>query len=90
MEDVIGAGAVLDALEAHVPVEPATDAARIAVGMFRASREKLPEVLAEGAGGKHVRAAGLGADIDFSARLNVFDVVGVVKDDPLRVVRGVE
>ena len=81
MEDVLGAGAVLDALHA----EPASDLARMALDLFRAGRERLGEMLRDAQGGRNVIEAGLPQDIDFAARLDVFDVVGVASGDPLVV-----
>jgi 2-phosphosulfolactate phosphatase len=87
MEDVIGAGAVIDAAQQLGEVEFESDAARMAVRLFRAAKDDLRNALAVGAGGRNVIAAKLEADIDFAARLNVIDVVGRVHDVPLRLVR---
>jgi 2-phosphosulfolactate phosphatase len=87
MEDVIGAGAVADALRKLAKVELESDAARMTLRVFQAARGDLRGALAEAAGGRNVIAAGLEADIDFAARLDVLDVVGRVHDAPLRVVR---
>jgi 2-phosphosulfolactate phosphatase len=87
MEDVIGAGAVADALRKLAKVELESDAARMTLRLFQAARGDLRGALAEAAGGRNVIAAGLEADIDFAARLDVLDVVGRVHDAPLRVVR---
>jgi 2-phosphosulfolactate phosphatase len=82
MEDVLGAGAVLDALDAT----PEIDVARIALNLFRGSRGRLNEALRDAEGGRNVLAAGLPQDIDFAARLDVFDAVGIATgDDPLVV-----
>ena len=80
MEDVIGAGAVADALGKLAEVELETDGARMAVRLFQAARGDLRGALAEAAGGRNVIAAGLEADIDFAARLDCFDVVGRVEE----------
>jgi 2-phosphosulfolactate phosphatase len=87
MEDVIGAGAVADALRKLAKVELESDAARMTLRLFQAARGDLRGALAEAAGGRNVIAAGLDADIDFAARLDVLDVVGRVHDAPLRVAR---
>jgi 2-phosphosulfolactate phosphatase len=86
MEDVIGAGAVTDAVQQLGKVDFESDAARMAVRLFRGAKD-LRNALAEGAGGLNVIAAKLAADIDFAARLNVIDEVGRVHDGPLRLVR---
>jgi 2-phosphosulfolactate phosphatase len=77
MEDVIGAGAVCQHLFKH-GYFPANDAARMARRLFLAAAGDLPVVLRECQGGRNIIRAGLEPDIDFAARLDVFDIVGVV------------
>ena len=80
IEDVIGAGAVLAALNRKIPTTPASDAARVAIHLFESSKNDLPRALAEGDGGRNVIAAGLGEDIAFAASVDRFrHVVGEVK-----------
>ncbi len=86
-EDLMGAGAVLDAVQAIAMVEPNSDRARLALRLFRDSRDRLREMLADSSGGRNVIGVGLDEDIDFAARLNAVPVVGVVKLNPLRVTR---
>jgi 2-phosphosulfolactate phosphatase len=78
MEDLIGAGAVCDALSRLGSYELTYDSARIARSLFLACRDNLPAVLRGTQAGGHIIAAGLGPDIDFAARLDVLDVVGAV------------
>jgi 2-phosphosulfolactate phosphatase len=87
MEDVIGAGAVIEAMSALGQVALESDAARMARRMFAAARRDLPSALAEAQGGRNVTAAGLAGDVEFAARLDGVTVVGEVLCDPLRVVR---
>ena len=88
MEDALGAGAVMDALNrVGAKVTPASDVALIVQRLFNASRHDLRAALAQSLGGRNVINAGLLADIDFSARCNVLDVVGDVQKDPLAVKR---
>jgi 2-phosphosulfolactate phosphatase len=87
MEDVLGAGAVLDSLQKIAPVQIASDVARMALRLFQACRDQLRQTLITCTGGENVVAVGLEADVDFAARVDVFDVVGVVQAGPLRVVR---
>jgi 2-phosphosulfolactate phosphatase len=87
MEDLIGAGAVAHAAKHLGDVHLQSDAARLAVRLFKGAREHLRDVLADAAGGRNVIAAGLAPDVDFAARLDAFDVVGRVLDGPLRLVR---
>jgi 2-phosphosulfolactate phosphatase len=78
MEDVIGAGAVLSTMGDVILV---SDRARMAGRLFEQTRDGLRDALAESAGGRNVLASGLGADIDFAASLNRYDVVGHVDVD---------
>jgi 2-phosphosulfolactate phosphatase len=74
-EDEQGAAAIRQQLLAAETVDVAVD---------------LPGVLRRTRGGLNIIAAGLEPDIDFAARLNVFDVVGVVRtfgDDQIAVHR---
>ena len=87
MEDVVGAGAVMRALEQVTDLTPASDVAIMAGRLFDAGRNDLRAVLAESRGGRNVIAAGLPQDIDFAARLDALDVVGIVQKDPLAVRR---
>lgn len=85
MEDTLGAGAVLDALCAQNAGQPASDAARVALRLFRASRGNLRDVLAETTGGGNIKRVHLEADIDACARLDSMPLVGVLRESPLRV-----
>jgi 2-phosphosulfolactate phosphatase len=80
MEDLLGAGAVLDAMAQAGPsrVRPSGDEAHIARRLFRSARSDLRAALAESQGGRNVIDAGLPQDIDFTARLDALDVVGAV------------
>ncbi len=81
MEDLLGAGAVLAALEPLGGV-PETDVARMAVRLFDQSRSHLPGALADTQGGRNVVHAGLAGDVTFAARLDAFGIVGVVTGSP--------
>lgn len=81
MEDLIGAGAVMNALADRGRGKPAGDAALIARRLFAGAKDNLAVVLAATAGGQNVTAAGLAADIEFAARLDALDVVGVVEGE---------
>ncbi len=88
LEDTLGCGAVLHALQQVADVRVNGDFARIALRLFDGCRDRLPAVLADTHGGHNIRRVHLDADITFAARLDVFDAVGVVADGPLRVTRG--
>ena len=85
MEDLIGAGAVIDALLRKTSLLLENDVARIAHRLFQSASHDLRSALAESTGGQNVIAVGLGADIDFAARLDAFPIVCAVAANPLRV-----
>ena len=87
LEDTLGAGAVLHALQQRTDVTVNGDSARMALRLFEGCRDRLPSVLSDTHGGHNIRRVKLDADIAFAARLDVFDVVGRVSDNPLRVAR---
>ena len=87
LEDTLGAGAVLHALQQRTAVAVHGDAARMALRLFAACRDALPATLADTHGGGHIRRVHLDGDITFAARLDATDVVGRVSDGPLRVTR---
>ena len=82
MEDVLGAGAVLDALLRLGEVSLESDTARIAYRLFMAAKDDLRTALRESLGGRNVIDAGLAEDIDYAARLDVLDVVGEAVGEP--------
>jgi 2-phosphosulfolactate phosphatase len=84
-EDIIGAGAVIDRLVDRGATMPDSNSVN-AHQLFNDARNSLPRVLAETRGGQNVIKVGLQADVDFAARVDIFNVVGRVKNDPLRVV----
>jgi len=58
---------------------PVSDTAALALYLFDGWRDNLPQVMREAIGGKNLLKVGLAQDIDFCARLDVFNVVGIVK-----------
>ncbi|HLL88345.1 MAG TPA: 2-phosphosulfolactate phosphatase [Tepidisphaeraceae bacterium] len=76
MEDLLGAGAVIDALAQRADVELASDVARVAARLFDSAATNLPAALRDATGGRNVIAAGLAPDVEFAAQLDVFDLVG--------------
>jgi 2-phosphosulfolactate phosphatase len=88
-EDFIGAGAV--AHELLLDFEAIPDVmTRQAAHFFLNCREDLPRALRATQGGKNIIAAGLEPDIDFAARLRVFDIVVEVCGDPPVAARMIE
>jgi 2-phosphosulfolactate phosphatase len=80
LEDVIGAGAVIDSLARITTLQPACDASKMAALLYRENRHRLDETITETCGGMNIRAAGLGDDVSFAAAVDSLDVVGVVKE----------
>jgi phosphosulfolactate phosphohydrolase-like enzyme len=85
MEDLIGAGAMIDAAFRQGPVDLPSDTARLAHRLFQSARDDLPAVLRTTQGGLNLLRNHLPADIDFAARIDVFDKVGIVSNHPLCV-----
>jgi 2-phosphosulfolactate phosphatase len=88
-EDLIGAGAVIDRVLGSTAVKT-TRTSDDALRLFRENRQDLPRFLQSTRGGRNVLDAGLGADIDFAARLDAFDIVAEVSGNPpiVRVMNG--
>jgi 2-phosphosulfolactate phosphatase len=85
MEDLLGAGAVIDALRTKSNLILENDGARIALNLFQSVRSDLRPAMADTTGGQNILAVGLEADIDFAARLDAIPIVGRVERGPLRV-----
>jgi len=82
MEDLLGVGAVLDAMDRQAGFASESDRVPIALNLFRGARSNLSRVLRESTGGKNVIAAGLEQDIEFAARLDSLDVAAICHGDP--------
>lgn len=85
-EDMMGAGAVIDRLVDRGATVPDSNSVN-AHKLFRDAAGNLFKALAETRGGQNVINVGLQADVEFAARVDVFNVVGRVHDGPLRVTR---
>jgi 2-phosphosulfolactate phosphatase len=81
-EDFIGTGAVAEALSAMGEIDPGTDAVLAARFAFAGVRSDLPKALLQTYGGHNNLRVGLGADVDFAARLDVCDVVAKITGTP--------
>jgi 2-phosphosulfolactate phosphatase len=83
MEDVIGCGAIIATIGQPLLEN---DEARIAQQLWLGAKGGLIEQLSSTQGGRNVIDAGLGKDIAFAGRLDVFDHACVVSDDQGRLV----
>jgi 2-phosphosulfolactate phosphatase len=77
-EDVLGAGAVIQAIRGHSLLQLHSDMAQVAEDLFVHHRNDLVGALRKTAGGRNVMAAGLEGDIEFAARIDSINVVGRV------------
>ncbi|CAN5534386.1 2-phosphosulfolactate phosphatase family protein [soil metagenome] len=89
LEDVLGAGAILNSAMRFRTVALGNDEALLASRADLSARDKYPTALRTGAGGRHIIAAGLEADIEFAADVDSIDIVGRVDANPLTVRRHV-
>jgi 2-phosphosulfolactate phosphatase len=74
-EDAFGAGAIL----AHLAAESANEEARKCEQTFLTYNFPPAKLFRTTTGGRNIIAAGLERDLEFAARLSVFDVVGEVR-----------
>jgi 2-phosphosulfolactate phosphatase len=81
MEDILGAGAIIASLKLLGTVRYESDSVHVADQLFSAAQNNLASILRLTRGGLNLIAAGLEADIDFAARLNTIETVGVVSAD---------
>jgi 2-phosphosulfolactate phosphatase len=85
LEDLLGAASVIDELD-RAGVSPHLDAtASKALQIYHTIDGPLEGLLRRTRGGENIIRAGLDADIDFAARVNSIDVVGVAAGNPLIV-----
>ena len=83
VEDLWGAGAVLDALPAEA-LDGASPEARLAVAAFREVCADLPAELKESASGRELIDAGFADDVSLASELDVSHVVPVLRDGQFR------
>lgn len=82
-EDMMGAGAVAEILDRLTSIKFIGDRAHTALRAFHGARDHLEASLRDTQGGRNIIRAGLSPDIEFAARLDVFDlVVQISNDDP--------
>jgi 2-phosphosulfolactate phosphatase len=75
VEDLLGAGAILDALDLPLSAE-----ARVARDAFRAGVPDLAVILRTCVSGQELIGRGFGEDVEFAAALNVSTVVPILRD----------
>ena len=83
VEDLWGAGAVLDALPSGA-LDGASPEARLAVAAFREIGADLPAALEESASGRELIAAGFADDVSLASEVDVSHVVPVLRDGQFR------
>lgn len=76
LEDLLGAGAILSALEGTYSPE-----ARAAVNAFQASRDRLAVTLSECASGRELITRGRANDVDLAAALNASNCAAQLQDE---------
>jgi 2-phosphosulfolactate phosphatase len=74
IEDYLGAGAIVSQISL-----PKSPEAQVCETAFLGCRERLEEVIWDCASGRELRARGLEEDVRFAARVNVTDVVAVMR-----------
>jgi 2-phosphosulfolactate phosphatase len=87
LEDVLGAGAMTEALGARSQINLQSDRARIARLLFHGQRHALLSALTSSRGGQNIIRANLTPDIAFCAKLDSLSVVGQVNGSPPIVTR---
>ncbi len=75
LEDALGAGAIVDAALRLYPAPEPSDAARFSLYAFRARAADMASAVAAARHARELAAAGLAADVDYCARLDISSVV---------------
>lgn len=76
LEDYLGAGAILS----YLPQEKSAEA-RVCAGAFVQVQDDLLSILWECGSGRELREKGFGADVQYAARLNVYETVPHMRDN---------
>lgn len=87
LEDVLFAGAVVEALRAELEVS-LDDSSRLAWDAFENHGRALEGALEISHGGRHLTSLGYGADIALAAVVDRFALVPELRRDPLRLEKG--
>ena len=78
IEDYLAAGAILSYIQHDKSPE-----AQVCENAFIQSRDKLAELLWDCGSGRELRELGYGADVQFAARLNAYDVAPIMRSNHL-------
>ena len=84
VEDLWGAGAVLDALVTGVPGDVTSPEAELAAQAFRAATPHLARAMEQCASGRELLGLGFADDVSLAAELDVSNVVPVLVDGEFR------
>jgi 2-phosphosulfolactate phosphatase len=86
LEDLCGAGAILDALLPAAPdPRTLTDGVRLSLELFRRERLRLPDFLLECESGRNLVRIGNAADVAYCAQVDALDVAPVLRRGRFRV-----
>lgn len=80
VEDLLGAGAILDALHMLRPAATLSPEVTVAVAAFRAMRDALPAHLLACASGRELAEGGYAGDVTAAAALNTTDTAALLVD----------
>ncbi len=75
LEDYLGAGAILHALELPADSPDLSPEARACAAAFRAQRDEVPNLIRDCAGGRELREIGFPEDPEHAGKLDAYDAV---------------
>jgi 2-phosphosulfolactate phosphatase len=82
LEDILAAGMLISML----PGRPLTDAAELALAIYRQEQHDLPAALRRAANGRALLAKGRSYDLDWCSRTSIFPLLGMMTDGCVRQV----
>lgn len=85
MEDTVFAGALVEKLNDHF--EPACDAPVIARRLYAEARHNLADFLKDSSHIKRLQRLNIQKDIDFCLREDIYDVVPLIRDNVITVIK---
>jgi len=81
LEDVLAAGMLISLM----PEQPLSDAAQIALALYRREQEDLAAALRRAANGRALLAKGREAEVQWCARASVFPIIGRLREGCVRI-----